>query len=266
MCHSWQLDKVRKWTQAAKNLLFQIHQGSFDLVCVTLPAHGMSRALFANSSGPTPLRSRIYPYGFPWAHCTKQSNHLPQRLLVHAFATNLHRALLFAAKRTWESRAPGGNSSELQLMSRLGAHREAFYTCEIAKKWCGTQLNKAGSMGVLSSFHLPPVSCAGVWPRLNEARKCVGPVRAKCSCGTQHTSQRASSPAIHATVCAEFLTALHRLSKELGEPNSSFKGAGQRSVLPSPGRRQSCTFLVVGAAMAASDATLDLRASRTKKS
>ena len=103
-------------------------------------------------------------------------------------------------------------------MSKLGAHRGAFYTCEIAKKWGVTQLSKAGSMGVLSNFHLP-VSCAAGWSRINESREYEGPLSAKCSCGTQHESiksQKASSPAIHATVCAEFLTALHKLPRDRG--------------------------------------------------
>ena len=133
----WQLDKVRKWTQAAKNLLFQIQQGNFDLVCVTLPVHGLSRALFANSSGPSPLRSRRYLYGFPWL--TAQSKRAVDAitiqaatLMVYAFATMTRRStglLLFAseerAKRTSGSRALGGNHqicSSCQIWEHTEGH------------------------------------------------------------------------------------------------------------------------------------------------
>ena len=231
----WQLDKARKWTTPAKNLLFQVQQGNFDLVCVTLPVHGMSRALFANSSGPSPLRSRRYPYGFPWltAQCKRAVDAITIQaatLMVYAFATMTQRStglLLFASEERGEAHfgepCSWWQSTELQLMSNLGAHRGAFYTCEIAKKWGVTNLSKAGSMGVLSNFQLP-VSCAVGWPRINENREYKGPLSAKCSCGTPHDSiknQRASSAAIHSTVCAEFLSALHRLPEEKGELNTS---------------------------------------------
>ena len=62
---SWLLDKHRAWTPAAKELLHSIQQQSYDLVFVTFPAKGMSRALFANKQGPAPLRNKRYPYGFP---------------------------------------------------------------------------------------------------------------------------------------------------------------------------------------------------------
>ena len=107
-------------------------------------------------------------------------------------------------KRTLGSRALGGN----------------LQSCSSCQGWEYTEeLEQSGSMGVLSNFHLP-VSCAAGWPRINESREYRGPLSAKCSCGTQHESiksQRASSSAIHATVCAEFLTALHRLPRDMGE-------------------------------------------------
>ena len=63
---TWQLDKHRTWTTPAKELLHSVQQQSYDLVFVTLPTEGMSRALFANAQGPAPLRNKQYPYGFPW--------------------------------------------------------------------------------------------------------------------------------------------------------------------------------------------------------
>ena len=106
----------------------------------------------------------------------------------------------------------------------------AFHTCEIAKKWGVTQLSKAGSMGVLSNFHLlSPVQPVG--PRINECREYRYTTRIN-----QESENFLSSHSRH-DVCVEFLPALHRLQKDVWELN------GQRSVLSSTGRRQSCALL-----------------------
>ena len=250
----WQLNKARKWTTPSKNLLFQVQQGNFDLVCVTLPVHGMSRALFANSSGPSPtgfLGSRHK------ANALLMRSPFRQRLsMVYAFATMTRRStglLLFASEERGEAHfgepCSWWQSSELQLMSSLGAHRGAFYTCEIAKRWGVSHLNKAGSLGVLSNFRLP-VSCAAGWPRISESREYRGPLSAKCSCGAKQESiksQKASSPAIHATVCAEFLTALHRLPEEKGELNTSCSnGLGNAVFSPVQDADSPALFLLSG--------------------
>ena len=221
----------------------------------------MSRALFANSSGPSPLRSRRYPYNFPWltAQCKRAVDAITIQaatLMVYAFATMTQRRtglLLFASEECGEAHfgepCSWWQSAELQLMSNLGIHRGAFYTCEIAKKWRVTHLSKAGSMGVLSNFRLP-VSCAVGWPRISESREFEGPLSAKCSCGTQHDSiksQKVSSPAIHATVCAEFMSALHRLPEEKGELNTSCSnGLGNAVFSPVQDADSLALFLLLG--------------------
>ena len=52
----------------------------------------MIRPLFANKQGPSPLMSKMYPYGFPWlSHHTKRVNDAVTTetafLLFLAFAT-----------------------------------------------------------------------------------------------------------------------------------------------------------------------------------
>ena len=252
-----QLAKVRKWTQAAKNLLFQIQRGSFDLVCHLASSWHVSCSVCKQFGTNTASQSQV-SLRFHLAVTIQAAT-----CLVYAFATMTRRSRglsLFASEERGDAHfgesCSWWQSSELQPMSRLGAHRV-----------CVTRLRKAGSMGVLSNFRLP-VSCAVGWPRLNEARKYMGPVSGKCSCGTQHESsksQRASSPAIHATVCAEFLTALHRIPKDLVELNT-FCSRELGNAVFSLVQDTDCTFLVVGAAMAASVATVDLLASREKTS
>lgn len=47
-------------------LLARIKNGDFDLVLSTPPCNTWSRVLFANSFGPCPVRSKAYPWGYPW--------------------------------------------------------------------------------------------------------------------------------------------------------------------------------------------------------
>ena len=49
----------------AKRALQQIRDGSWDVVIVTPPCNTFSRVRFVQP-GPKPVRSRLYPLGFPW--------------------------------------------------------------------------------------------------------------------------------------------------------------------------------------------------------
>ena len=88
----WDMDKSHRWNQDAHRLLLDISQGKFDMVWITLPTQGMPRTLFANANGPSPQRSRRYPYGFPWL--PQQGKRATNAVTIHA-ATLL--VLAFAA-------------------------------------------------------------------------------------------------------------------------------------------------------------------------
>ena len=200
-------------------------------------------------------------YGFPWL--TAQSKRAVDEITIQAATLNgvclrdndsaQYRALALCVRGARRSAL----RRDVLLVAiirgathvQLGAHRGAFYTCEIAKRWGVSHLNKAGSLGVLSNFRLP-VSCAAGWPRISESREYRGPLSAKCSCGAQQESiksQKASSPAIHATVCAEFLTALHRLPEEKGELNTSCSnGLGNAVFSPVQDADSPALFLLSG--------------------
>ena len=55
--------------------LSRIASGEFDAVVVTPPCSTYSRVRMANMRGPPPLRSKDFPYGFPWLrnHLKKQA-------------------------------------------------------------------------------------------------------------------------------------------------------------------------------------------------
>ena len=48
--------------------LHKIRQRHYDVVIVTPPCNTFSRARCNKGTGPPPIRSRVYPWGFPWLY------------------------------------------------------------------------------------------------------------------------------------------------------------------------------------------------------
>ena len=71
------MSKAHRWSPEVQTPLFHISKGQFDVVWITLPTQGMSRTLFANTNGPSPQRSRRYPFGFPWLLSLQQRGGSP---------------------------------------------------------------------------------------------------------------------------------------------------------------------------------------------
>ena len=63
ICRDPSMDLLDETT--AKRALQQIRDGSWDVVIVTPPCNTFSRVRFVQP-GPKPVRSRLYPLGFPW--------------------------------------------------------------------------------------------------------------------------------------------------------------------------------------------------------
>ena len=117
------LNMVKQWSAPAQEILFAIQ--------------------FANRLGPSPLRSKSYPYGYPWlSQHTKRVNDAvtieAAFMLALALATlgQNHTALaLFAAeergKAFYGEPCSRWQKEEVRLMSELGATRGALYSCEV---------------------------------------------------------------------------------------------------------------------------------------
>ena len=243
----WDMDKSHRWTQDAQRLLFDISQGKFDMVWITLPTQGMSRTLFANANGPSPQRSRRYPYGFPWL--PQQGKRATDAVTIHA-ATLL--VLAFAAMTqkgtalvltTSEERGEAHfgepcswwQTAEVRYLAKLGATRGAFYTCELAHKWSQGAIDKPGSLGFMANFPCSEAVKTG-WPQLSAQREYLGPLPQTCQCTHRHAAlhqSRATSKSTHAAVCAEFLQALPRLPEGKGSLNT-MKERGNHEYLFSP--------------------------------
>ena len=193
------LNMVKQWSAPAKEILFAFQQQRFDLVVIALPSKGMSRKMFANKLGPSPLRSKSYPYGNPWlSQHTKRVNDAvtieAAFMLALALATLAqdHTALaLFAAEE--RGKAFYGRSwwqtEEVRLVSELGATRGALYSCEVVQRWTKQVRDKPGSLDIMTNFCLQCTEFHEGWPQLSEASlSYVGPLPDRCKCGGKHTS------------------------------------------------------------------------------
>ena len=247
------LNLVKQWPVQAKEILFDIQQQKFDLVLISLPSKGMSRTMFANKLGPSPLRSKGYPYGYPWlSQHTKRVNDAvtieAAFMLALALATLVqnHTALaLFAAeergKAFYGEPCSWWQTEEVRLMSELGAARGALYSCEVVQKWTKQVRDKPGSLGFMTNFCLQGTEFHEGWPQLSEASSSyVGPLPDRCKCGGKHTSlvtARPQSAAVDSSICAQVLQSLPRLPEERGSLNMCklrVKSAGRFSPLSDP--------------------------------
>ena len=54
--------KPKVWAR----IKLKISSGNVDVFVITPPCNTHSRVWFANSHGPAPVRSKVWPRGFPW--------------------------------------------------------------------------------------------------------------------------------------------------------------------------------------------------------
>ena len=64
--HEFRTRDVEGVEEAWHSVLRSIATGIFDGVLVAPAASTCSRAAYSNRRGPTPIRSRDFPHGFPW--------------------------------------------------------------------------------------------------------------------------------------------------------------------------------------------------------
>ena len=266
---SWLLDKYRAWTPAARELVHSIQQQSFDLVFVTLPAKGTSRALFANKQGPAPLRNKRYPYGFPWLsqHAKRVNDSITVDtafLLTLSFAAmtqNNTGPVLFASEERGQAHfgepCSWCQTEDVQHLAELGANRGALYSCELVHKWTEQRSVKAGSLGFMVDFCAKAKEVKEGWPNIKSPEQTYeGPLSKHCGCGHSHqllSLPKAKETNISPSVCAHFLQSLPRLPEGRGQLNTlKLRGNGAYFFSPLFRLRQSRSLLAAAATVLAS--------------
>ncbi len=166
------------------------------LVSAVLPT--WSRLPHCDPTGPPPVRSRAWPWGFPWLDIELRAKADKDNVNVHALLNLLNRSLanepqtpiILAAPEDLGRVRRSFPASLWQLRGLRDAarahhcYRSAFHQCQFGHE------NFSRPTGVLSSFRLPSRTAKLGWPRHNHSLDNVyaGPLARSCRCGRRHHS------------------------------------------------------------------------------
>ena len=179
-----ELDKQKEWLLKAEQA---------DVIISTPPCSDFSRAKWANSRGPPPLRNKLYPRGFPWLSTFNRSkvemnNNLIQFNWKLASQTGKTKWQLFLSEHPEDlGRMPGGEpfatpasiwqSKEFQDLWEAGWWSGAFRQCEF-----GADTPKPTRM--LASDHVFACFAPNCLPQFDSDGFYTGPVE---RCDHNHT-------------------------------------------------------------------------------
>ncbi len=191
---------------------FEFNHGDFDeahmlqaipgqgfhavLVSAVLPT--WSRLPHCDPTGPPPVRSRAWPWGFPWLDLEQRTRAERDNVNVHALLNFVKRSLANAPQTPFVLVAPEDlgrvrrsfPASLWQLRGLRDAarahhcYRSAFHQCQFGPE------HFSRPTGALSSFRLPSRTAKLGWPQHNYSIDNVyaGPLGKSCRCGRRHHS------------------------------------------------------------------------------
>ncbi len=191
---------------------FEFVHEPFDAVCMSQGAtletpHAIlmsavlptwARLPHCDPTGPPPIRSRAWPWGFPWLKHQDQLKADQDNAKVHAMLELLRRVLakqpgtplIIVAPEDLGRVRRSFPASLWQLRGLREAAREyhcyraAFHQCQFGHE------SFSRPTGVLSSFRLPSRTVKLGWPRFDAARSFAyaGPLGPTCRCNKLHQS------------------------------------------------------------------------------
>eukprot|EP00435_Cladocopium_sp_Y103_P023419 s974_g5.t1 len=176
--------QCQRWNELAA----RIKANEFDIILMSPPCSTWSRAVYANRLGPCPVRSREYPFGFPWlVGELKEKAELGTLLVMRCIEVlNVAPATTICL---WEhpedlGRARNGIPASVWQLEELrqAAKRRKMET--IAFHQCTYGANYPKPTRFLSDANgLLQLGFPG-WPVLNGGLSCLGPLPR--SCGHDH--------------------------------------------------------------------------------
>ena len=171
-----------------QELVTKIKRGDFDIIIMSPPCSTWSRAVWANRLGPKPVRSREFPFGFPWLKSDlKEKADLGTTLVLRCVET-----LEVAPHQTiclWEhpedlGRARNGTPASVWQLEALrtaakkrGMDTIAFHQCEYGADYPKPTRFLSDAKGLLQLGF-------GGWPVFNKDLYYLGPLPR--SCGHSH--------------------------------------------------------------------------------
>ncbi len=182
------------FTMSSMTKLLEQNVGGILLLAPKLAT--WSRLLQADPTGPRPFRTRVFPWGAPWAEGAarrriEEENDLVRIAirLVEQFANRQDGSALFMTAAEDLGKSALGCPASLwqlrgfrQIARERGLRRMAFHQCHLGESaW-------PRPTGVLASHALPPQTSRLGWPTVNRARdsRYSGPLGPSCRCGRVH--------------------------------------------------------------------------------
>jgi hypothetical protein len=170
-------------------LLGEMSSGTFGFVFASPPCSSFSRAVYSNTQGPKPVRSREYPLGFPWAWGKERRNAEVGNVLAFC-AISAMQAVARAVKRGHHcigmlehpedlGRASLGVPASIwQLPEMLALKSSGFASCALFQCSVGGASRKPTRL--LSNSR--EVASIGYFadPVLDDKCACVGPLPVHC--------------------------------------------------------------------------------------
>jgi hypothetical protein len=189
----------------------------WDFVIAVPPYSTFARARnrFVGRAGPRPLRSRLYPFGFPWleakplASCEAANLALDRTFAVLQVAAQAKARFLLMAPEDLGRSASGVTPASIwqleetqSLLVEGGASTWAFFQCSFG----GTSARPMRGLGNIQS--LKEMRYSG-WPYFDDSERYLGPLPSSCPHGGHKplTGVEQSSLMLHFAVC-EFLALL----------------------------------------------------------
>ncbi len=173
--------------------------GSFDAILLAARLPTWSRLQHCDPTGPRPLRSRAWQWGFPWLEGEGKAAAELDNARVHAMlglvdnflgSTGAPRQIVLTAPEDLGRvrRAFPASIWQLRQLKDVAKRRQclraAFHQCQFGDE------TFSRPTGVLSNFRLPSRTCKLGWPRHFAAQefKYGGPLGPHCKCHKVHQS------------------------------------------------------------------------------
>ena len=178
-----------------QSILEKLAAGEYDILLVSPPCNTFSRAVWANNAGPKPLRSRLYPWGFPWLQGTKRNKCVAANTLIDRSIEAITAASRSSAHTRFWMEHPedlgithnGGSPAsvwqleDLQLLAQeLSASTVAFFQCQFEG------VDYAKPTRTLSSLYEHHKFGRQGWPSFEASGRYAGPLPRFC--GHRHST------------------------------------------------------------------------------
>ena len=171
--------------------MLRVTKHEFQVVIVTPPCNTHSRAVWANSDGPKPVRSRSHPLGFPWlqgkllAKCRMANLFIEKSIEASTIAHAAGAAFLWEHPEDLGVTSHGGNPASIWMLEELVAMAKATNSSTCAIHQCKYGLDAAKPtrlMGTVPALKDQPFQG---WPQFTKTGAYIGPL--PVNCGYKHS-------------------------------------------------------------------------------